>query len=79
MNKLLALILLLAVLTSCNHDALKKEQTNNTQFEIELIFEKDGIKMYRFMDGGRYHYFTTKGETITEQKSGKTVYDENIK
>jgi hypothetical protein len=49
------------------------------KFQIEYLFEKDGIKMYRFYDGGNYHYFTTNGETMTEQRAGKTTYDERIK
>jgi hypothetical protein len=39
--------------------------------------------MYRFYDGMHYHYFTSKGETITTQTSGgaknETRYQENIK
>ncbi len=45
---------------------------------IDFLFEKDGIKVYRFIDGGRFHYFTTNGETTTEQTSGETTYDEHI-
>jgi hypothetical protein len=47
-------------------------------FEVEYLFEKDGVKVYRFEDGGRYHYFTTKGETISVQTEGKNEYKENI-
>lgn len=78
MKKLLALVVLAVALTSCESGALKKEQTNNNEFEIELLFEHDGIKMYRFWDDRRSHYFTNKGETISSQTSGKTRYDENI-
>ncbi len=46
--------------------------------EVEFMFEKDSVKVYRFYDNG-YHYFTTNGETMTTQKSGKTHYEENIK
>ena len=42
------------------------------------MFEKDGVKVYRFYDG-KYHYFTTNGETISNKKNGKSDYDENIK
>ena len=42
------------------------------------FFEKDGIKVYRFRDGGRTHYFTSNGETMSNKKSGKTTVQENI-
>jgi hypothetical protein len=48
-------------------------------FEVEYLFDKDGVKVYRFWDNGHYHYFTTKGETISTQTAGKTTYSENIK
>lgn len=56
---------------------IKESQSSETlgkDFQVEFLFEKDGIKVYRFMDGGNYHYFTSRGETIR----GKTRYEENI-
>ena len=49
------------------------------KFEVEYLFEKDGVKMYRFEDGGRAHYFTTQGETMSTQQVGKVTYEERIK
>lgn len=64
---------------ACNNEPMSKEQLGKDDgFEVEYLFEKDGIKVYRFWDGGHYHYFTTGGETITEQTEGKTTYSENI-
>jgi hypothetical protein len=51
-------------------------------FEVELLFEKEGIKMYRFYDNGRYHYYTNSGETISSYSTGgkfSQTYNENIK
>ncbi len=48
-------------------------------FEVEYLFEKDGVKVYRFLDKGHYRYFTTLGETMTIQHNGKSNYTENIK
>ena len=66
---------------SCKNDSISKDVLGNG-FEVEFLFEKDGVKVYRFEDGNT-HYFTTLGETITTRKinQGKavTVYDENIK
>lgn len=77
MKKLL--IVLLLGLSGCYYDPQSIEHTGkDDKFQIEYLFEKDGIKMYRFYDGGLYHYFTTNGQTMTEQTSGKTTYEEQI-
>jgi hypothetical protein len=53
----------------------------NEPISKERIGKDDGfeVKVYRFFDNGHYHYFTTKGETISTQTAGKTTYSENIK
>jgi hypothetical protein len=71
MKKILLLLIIVSIL-SCKGKAI--EQTSNGDFEVEYLFEKDGVKVYRFWDGGSVHYFTNKGETIS--KKGK--YDDNI-
>jgi hypothetical protein len=53
-------------------------------FNVTHLFDKDGCAVYRFYDTGRYHYFTTCGETISTQseRCGKSCvrhYDENIR
>jgi hypothetical protein len=78
MKKILGLLLAGVLLTGCYKDP-QSSTTEGNGFQVEFLFEKDGIKMYRFFDGGKHHYFTTTGETINTQHSGKTKYDENIK
>lgn len=74
------LLLLSITLVGCYNDPQSIEHTGkDDKFQIEYLFEKDGIKMYRFIDGSHYHYFTTNGETTTIQQSGKTNYEETIK
>ena len=74
-----ALILGMVMLSGCFNEPQSIEHTGkDDKFQIEYLFEKDGIKMYRFMDGSHYHYFTTNGQTMTEQQSGKTYYEERI-
>jgi hypothetical protein len=64
---------------ACTNEPMSKEQLGkNDGFEVEYLFEKDGVKVYRFWDSGHYHYFTSKGETISTQTTGKTTYSENI-
>lgn len=70
-------VILLSTLTSCKKDEISSSIEGNG-FEVEFLFEKDGIRVYRFIDGSSTHYFTSKGETITTQHYGKTSYDENI-
>ena len=66
----------LSLLSSCYHDPQSSTTTGN-DIKIELLFEHDGIRMYRFNDG-HFHYFTSRGETITSQSSGKSTHEENI-
>ena len=64
---------------ACSNDPMSKERLGKDDgFEVEFLFEKDGVKVYRFFDVGRYHYFTTGGETISVKTEGKTTYSENV-
>lgn len=64
--KTIILILGLAIgLTSCLKEPISSNQTNNSEFKIDLLFEKDGHKIYRFYDNGTYHYFVI-GNGIVE-------------
>ena len=77
MKKILTIVLLGILLIGCNKDP-QSTSTIGNGFKVEYLFEKDGVRVYRFYDGGRYHYFTTKGETISTQSEGKSDYQENI-
>ena len=83
MKKTIGLLLISILLVSCYGDGIEKTKTNNDDYEVTYLFEKDGVKMYRFYDGMHFHYFTSRGETITTQQnsSGKTTtyHEENIK
>lgn len=78
MKKLLLISILGLTITSCINDPISSSK-EGFDIKVDLLFEKDGIKMYRFFDNGRYHYYTNRGETISTQQSGKTTYQENIK
>lgn len=75
--KKLILIALLFMFIGCKKEGLSSEQTNNSNFRVELLFEHDGIKIYRFYDQSGYHYFT-KTQTINNIAIGKSTYQENI-
>jgi hypothetical protein len=78
MKKLLLISILGLTITSCVNDPISSSK-EGLDMEVDLLFEKDGIKMYRFFDNGHFHYYTNRGETITNQQSGRTTYQENIK
>jgi hypothetical protein len=77
MKKLFAVLTLVFILTSCYKDA-QSSSYEGSGFNVEFLFEKDGVKVYRFRDGGHAHYFTNRGETMTQQSNGKSSYPENI-
>jgi hypothetical protein len=68
------------LLVGCLNEPESTESTGKDgNIKVEYLFEKDGIKIYRFYDNGLYHYFTSNGETMTEQSTGKSTYEERIK
>lgn len=73
---------LLTMLLACEKKPMEVKQSSNRDVSVELLFEHEGIKVFRFSEGGRFHYFTSKGETITCKTglAGKIIthYDENI-
>lgn len=71
-------IAILGIVSSCKNEAIQKVETNNNSFHVELLFEVDGTKVYRFEDGGYSRYFTTKGDTFWNEKHGKTNVDMQI-
>lgn len=65
---------------ACTNEPISSERVGkDSEIKVDYLFEKDGVKVYRFIDGGRVHYFTTNGETISTQTEGKQSYQENIK
>ncbi len=49
----------LTLFMACRKPAKENISTNNSNFQVELLFEVDSCKVYRFMDSGVWHYFTT--------------------
>lgn len=69
-NKLIALVALGLLTVACveKHEPQQTVQSGN--FQVEYLFENQGCKAYRFLDGGRYIYYT--------DCSGKTEYDYTV-
>lgn len=60
---------------------LKDETTTNQAIKVELLFEKDGCKVYRFYDGNTHYYTDCRGQTMTTHYRGSPVssaYPEEI-
>jgi len=65
-------------LIGCAGDPISTTKSNNSEYKIELLFEHDGCKVYRFYDG-RYVYWTDcKGkmeQSFSEKTGGKTQHE----
>lgn len=75
-----------ALLSGCYGEAQEVAQTENPNFQVELLFEHEGCRVYRFRDGNLHYYvrcLTGQTETITQttHSAGKTSYrrDSSIK
>lgn len=70
-----SLLLAVVFLSSCKGDA--KESIQDGDFKIDFLFEKDGCKVYRFKDGGRYIYWSNCSGNMQSnyyQSTGKSGY-----
>lgn len=74
---------LVGLLLGCKGQA--KESIQEGDFKVELLFEKDGCKMYRFKDGNRYIYWSDCSGKVqsdvyrsTGKGSGYTEHMESI-
>jgi len=67
---LIGLTLGLILFTSCKREPTEVVETNNNNFNVELLFEVDGCKVYRFWDVG-YKYFTTCNGSVNLKNGSK--------
>lgn len=75
MKQIILAIAVTLAFTSCYNEPKSTAVVGNG-VKVEFLFEYDGIKVYRFCDGGRTHYFTNKGEVMSKQTEGKSEYDD---
>ena len=73
MRIVLALLLLLAS-TACRSASVQRNTTDNPEIAVEQLFTHDGVTVYRFEDGGRAVYFTSRGDVRRTVSQGKTSY-----
>ena len=66
-----ALIVGVFFATGCENRAIGVQPTSNGNVKLELLFEHDGCKVYRFMDFGEPVYYADcrgSGSTTTSMK-----------
>ena len=68
MKKYLLMILLVS---GCVKKEILTYNTNNPEIPVQLLFENEGCKVYRFYSDGP-HYYTNCGETLTRKTCGKS-------
>ena len=75
MNKVLMGFILAILLASCTIQKPISIQPakNNKDYEVEYLFEHDGCKVYRFIDGSDYVYFTNVRSDVTSIPNDSTV------
>jgi hypothetical protein len=54
--------------------------TNGSNYQVDLLFIHDGVKVYRFRDQERYHYFVVPNSGSAEARAiqycGKNCWEE---
>ncbi len=66
MKKVLLLLLTLLFISCAKEGTYVPSENAKTDFNIEFLFECDGVKIYRFYDKGRARYFATGNGRMTD-------------
>lgn len=64
-------------LFGCRENPIERIETSNSEIKVDLLFEHDGCKIYRFNDGGHDVYWSDcrgKMETSYVRSTGKSAY-----
>lgn len=72
-NRLIPVVVAVFMLlfAGCQKSGERKEKTSNEQFKVTLLFEHDGVKVYRFYDGRDVYYTDARGQTAWTESCGK--------
>lgn len=76
----IGLIVALLALGACAKPPLHSTQSNNREIKIDELFTHRGVTVYRFTDGGRNVYFTSRGDAtaLHSESCGKGCVNEVI-
>lgn len=72
--KAATLLLCVLMLAGCTKPAISEDGTNNAEIRVSELFTHNGVTVYRFTDGGRFIYFTSRAGDVrysTTQPCGK--------
>ena len=80
------MVFLTLVCVSCAKEGTYVPSENaRADFNIEFLFECDGVKIYRFYDKGRARYFATGSGRMTDStyarnngKNGSIIMDDTV-
>lgn len=76
MKKIIIALAIGVVLTSCKGKSISKEIRGD--YKVELLFEKDGCKMYRFYDGKTIYWCDCSGQTSYNTGGKNNVHIQEI-
>lgn len=66
MKKILFLLLIALSLVSCAKNGKPASTHSIDDYNVQFLFECDGVKIYRFRDGGEYKYFAVGNGKMTD-------------
>lgn len=69
---LVLLMVFSLILSSCGKAGTPAQRDGaKHDFDVQFLFETDGVKVYRFWDAGEYIYFTNANGTTSYKTSDK--------
>lgn len=60
----ICLLMMIGMFSACLNKAQEHRQASNGNFDVQLLFTVDGVRVYRFLDG-HAHYFAVAGRDAT--------------
>ena len=78
MKKTMIAIATAVLFSACSGNDGSDVAVKKNPYEVYYLFEKNGVKVYRFYDMGYYRYFTNRNETISTMRVGKHSCIENV-
>jgi hypothetical protein len=69
--KRIAIVVAVMALVGCANDPVASSASNNPQVKVDLLFEHEGVRVYRFWDAGHHRYYAIPRDgSATSVESG---------